>query len=81
MRCKNCTGIGEIIFMTGLLEDIPREERERFIHENAERLRREYCGKYCPVTKFYKKYGTKYGEVNLNEVGWDSYIDFRRFRK
>jgi len=76
MRCNlpNCTGIGEIQFMQSQLALIPREHRERYIAQNGERLRAEYCKSYCPVAKFNARY-----KLNQeSELGMDGFIDRRR---
>jgi len=56
---SRCTGFGESRWVAELVKGLPKEERIEYIIKNEPYLKMVYCSTYCPVTKFYKKYGER----------------------
>lgn len=53
MKCKRCTGEG----LREFLKDFAIENADRIVTiDEMQKLSREYCRTYCPVSKFERKY-------------------------
>lgn len=73
MGCTECTKRGFIDYLVSVVSSLPIQQRQKFVERDVIELKREYCTKYCQVTKFNRKYSK-----TEEPLGMDGYIPRER---